>query len=273
MNDPHVESLRYRLEVDEVYGRFENPPALDHETDAYRLYLENGVLTVEMKEHHPTAESARRKVEPDLKAWELNAALSRDHTWLKFVFDRDGTRIVDRNPTPPEPGHVRAQASLIAGPATMSATCTVTPPAFKEYPRPPRAFEASLEVEVLFDRYQRAIWDDESHLLTVGYVCLSFLERTAGLKGNQGARGKAAQSYRIDQAVLKKLGNLVSKKGDIREARKLDAGATLTPLTQQERLWVRAVIRTLIRRKAEYDYDPGAASLLPQIMMTNLPPL
>ncbi len=30
-----------------TYGRFENPPPLEHETDAYRMRLEGGVLTVE----------------------------------------------------------------------------------------------------------------------------------------------------------------------------------------------------------------------------------
>src|SRR5262249_42884221 len=85
MRDPHVESLRYHLEVDEAYGRIENPPPLEHETDAYRMRLDDGVLTVEMKEHHATLDSARRRVENDLKAWELDAALNRDHAWLKFA--------------------------------------------------------------------------------------------------------------------------------------------------------------------------------------------
>ena len=67
MRDPHVQSLRYRLEVNEACGRLENPPPLEHKTDAYRMWLENGVLTVELKEHHANVESARRRVENDLR--------------------------------------------------------------------------------------------------------------------------------------------------------------------------------------------------------------
>ena len=101
MRDPHVECLRYRLTVDETYGRFENPSPLEHETDVYRMRLEGGVLTVEMKEHHATVESAKERVENDLRAWELDAALSRDHTWLRFDYDPSGAKIIDRDPPPP----------------------------------------------------------------------------------------------------------------------------------------------------------------------------
>lgn len=271
MNDPHVESLRYSLEVDETYGRFDNPTPVVHETDAYLMRLKSGVLTVDMKEHHAIVESARARVEPDLKAWELHAALERDHFWFRFVFDPKETKLVDRNPPPLAPGEVRAQANLIAGHATVSGTGTVTPPVFKEYPKPPTAFEASPEVEVLFERYQRAVWLDESQLLSVGYVCLSFLEGTTGIK--KGARKEVARKYRIADQVRDKLGDLVSEKGDIMEARKLDADATQVPLTQAERLWVRAAIKALIRRKAEHDHAPTATSSLSEITMASLPPL
>ena len=36
---------------------------------------------------------------------------------------------------------------------------------------------------------------------------------------------------------------------------------------------VRTAIKALIRRKAEYDHDPAAASSLPEITMKDLPPL
>jgi hypothetical protein len=266
MNDPHVEYIRYRLEVDELYGRFENPPPLDHETDAYRMRLENGVLTIEMKEHHPTVDSARGKVEPDLKAWELNTALSRDHAWLKFVFDPDGTRIVGSKPIYPQ-----LNVNLVASPATLSAIATFTPPASKEYPRPPIAFKASPELEVLIEDYQKTVWDDESQLLTFGYKLLSHLEGTTGWK--EGARKAVARMYQISDPVRAKLGDILSERGDMREARKLDVGATLVPLTPEEKRWVRAAIITLLRRKAEYDRDPSAASSLPEITMEDLPEL
>lgn len=279
MNDPHVESLRYRLEVDEDIARFENPPALEDERDAYRLRLENGVLTVEMREHHPTPESARERVEPLLKAWELSAGFMRDRIWLKFVFEPEGTKIVDRHPLPSEPGELRPHTLGAFVRAEGTATAAIARRPLKEYPKPPRGFEVPKspkgvsDLEVLFDRYQRAVWEDQSQLLSVGYVCLSYLEGTTGLSGSAGARGEVVRRYRIERPVLKKLGDLVSEHGNIQEARKLDVGAKLTPLMEPERLWVQAAIKTLIRRKAEYDHDPGRATSLPEITMSDLPPL
>jgi hypothetical protein len=206
MNDPHVESLRYTLDVDEVYGRFDNPPPMVHETDAYLMRLDSGVLTVDLKEHHATAESARARIEPDLRAWELDVALEGDRSWFKFVLDRKGTRIVDR--TPPAPGEVGSQMSATLEDVNLLTTSIHTPLSFKRYPDPPRAFEASPEVEVLFERYQRAVWLDESQLLSVGYLCISFLEGTTGTKN--GARKAVAQKYRIAEEVRNKLGDLTS---------------------------------------------------------------
>jgi hypothetical protein len=61
--------------------------------------------------------------------------------------------------------------------------------------------------------------------------------------------------------------------GCLQEARKLDANATLRPLTPDENTWVRAALKVLIRRKAAYDHDPVAAVSLPIITMADLPKL
>jgi len=272
MTDPHVECLRYRLTVDETYGRFENPPPLEHGTDAYQMRLESGVLTVEMKEHHATVESAKERVDNDLRAWELDAALSRDHTWLRFDYDPSGARVIDRDPSPLQPGSDAVGVGAIKlGMLVAAGIGHCEPPVFKEYPKPPEMFEASLNVEGLFRRYERAVWFDGTQMLSFGYVCLSYLEGTTGLKGYQGARDEVVKRYRIERGVLNKLGDLVSERGGLEEARKLDAGATLIPLTPEENAWVRAAIKMLIRRKAEYDHDPNAAESLPVITMSDLP--
>jgi hypothetical protein len=79
--------------------------------------------------------------------------------------------------------------------------------------------------------------------------------------------------YRIEEAVLSKLGYFTSTRGGFENARKLKANATLEPLTSDENLWVRAVLKMMIRRKAEYDGDPVAAVSLPIITMGDLPKL
>jgi hypothetical protein len=188
MNDPHVESLRYRLEANDDYARFENPPPLEHETDAYRFRLADGVLTVEMKEHHAAPASARQRVEHDLKAWGLDAALEHPESRLKFVYN--GASVLDRDP--PVDGQVMGTGNILLGSITAVGVGTI------------------------------------------GRVTL---------------------------------------RGGLGEARKLDANATLTPLTTKEHVWVRATLKRLIRRKAEYDADPAAAGGLPIITMACLPEL
>lgn len=271
MNDPHVESLRYRLNVDETFGQFRNPPALHHETSSFRLELADGLLSVQMKEHHPTVDSARQQVEPLLEAWELDSALTREHSWLKFVFDPGGTRIVDRNPPPLPAGHVQGVGACMVGRATASATGTVTPPEFPAYPKPPADFASSPEIQVMVSRYERAIWGDEFRLLAESYAILTLLEKSIGTKPL--SRAELGKFLRADIPVLSKLSELASIRGNLNEARKFDHKVPPTPLTSQENAWLRAALKKLIRRRGEIEHAPQSASSLPQITMNDLPPL
>jgi hypothetical protein len=109
MRDPHVERLRYNLQTNET-TRFEAPPPLETDTPVAHLRLEDGVLTAEMKDHHPTEASARAVVDPFLRAWELHICLEWGRGAIRFEFER--AEIVDRNPPPPgEPVTVALAAS------------------------------------------------------------------------------------------------------------------------------------------------------------------
>ena len=79
----------------------------------------------------------------------------------------------------------------------------------------------------------------------MAYFCLTIIEGSTGLKGNQDARGEAAKRDNVERAILKTLGELTSTKGTGEEARKYDAGATKAPLTQSETNWLEAVVRLL----------------------------
>ena len=100
MNDPHVEQLTYLMETGGGL-KFNDPPPLRDDTDAFTLTLDDGVATFQMKEHHPTEEGARQAVEEYLRAWELNVALQYDSYELRFMFHN--SEIVDRDPPPPPP--------------------------------------------------------------------------------------------------------------------------------------------------------------------------
>ena len=95
MNDPHVESLVYELELGEGLA-FNYPPPLDHETEHFALRLDSGTLTVSMKEHHPSTRSARERVEPFLHSWELDNDLRYGPGTLRFAYQK--SVVVDRNP-------------------------------------------------------------------------------------------------------------------------------------------------------------------------------
>lgn len=65
MNDPHIEKLVYHIETGDSL-KFQDPPRLADENEAFRMTLEDGVATFSMKE-----QDARAAVEGYLQAWEL----------------------------------------------------------------------------------------------------------------------------------------------------------------------------------------------------------
>lgn len=114
---------------------FEEPPAIQDETDAFLMTLAEGIVTFEMKEHYPSEEAARIPVEEYLQAWEIDVALKRNRTSLRFVFQ--AASIIDRDPPPPPPPGAPCPVELggaITGKGTISGELTVTK---REYPTPP----------------------------------------------------------------------------------------------------------------------------------------
>ncbi|QDU31085.1 hypothetical protein ETAA8_62380 [Anatilimnocola aggregata] len=261
MIDPHLVSLHYQLETQATI-KFDDPPPLDGNQTEFAYRLESGRLTVMMKQHCATEEAARNIVEPFLRSWELDFAIRRNSRAITFLFEK--SEIIDLAPLPPD-GSVRC----IAGTAhlTLTAYAPTVVAGFKDYPEPPTNFKASSDVENMWFRYARFL-EDREPLLSMAYACLTVIEGSTGLKGNQGARDGAARMYAVDRQVLKHLGELVSTKGGPAEARKFDAGATLQELTNAERGWVAAAVRLLIRRKGEYDANPG--STLTQLTMGDI---
>jgi hypothetical protein len=267
MNDPHVDWLRYRLKVNPRYVDFVNPPPLVQEYDAFDIRLDGEILQVEMKEHHASLESAKQRVEVFLKDWTVHATIDLDRDALEFEYEH--AYIIDRNPPPEGSGIVTGQLYATVG-VEMRATWAVLPPKRNEYPTPPSRFRASPDVETMWFRYQQHIEGRESYQ-SMGYFCLSFMQWSTGF--GKGARKEASRIYKIDRDVLDTLGELTSEKGTPRDARKLESGATLIPLTDAEQRWIRAAVKMLIRRKGEYDYDPSTAASLKQITMADLPKL
>jgi hypothetical protein len=256
MRDPHVVSLQYRLETDPGVT-FQNPPPVEAETEAFLVRLDNGVATFQLKDHFPSEEGARRVVDAYVRAWEIATALRYDRQEIKFVFEK--AEVVDLKPPPPGSNEVVA----LPGVFTVSAVGSVTLPVERtQYPTPPMGFEASPDVETLWQRYEGYRRGQEA-LPGMANFCLSLIQTLAG------GREEAAGLFHISMGVLRKLGDLAANRGDERTARKVPASGVLTPLSPQEQAWIEAAIKVIIRRVGEGRVNPS----LPEITMSDLPSL
>jgi hypothetical protein len=249
MRDPHVVSLKYNASwpTDMV---FDNPPPITGSTADFGYTLNAGELKIQMNAHCATEQEARDKVAPFLHAWALDQALPTGQPTLSFNFIGPA-EIIDRNPPPPgTPQTVEMSATLFISGSVEGSLATIHP----AYPAPPSSFAFSPDVETLWNRYQ-GFKKGREPLLSMAYFCLSLLEGTTG--GVGGARKAVCLKYTIDEPVRNRLGDLVSESGDETEARKFNFAATRTPLSTEEKDWIDKVIRVLIRRKGEYDANPG----------------
>jgi hypothetical protein len=248
-------SLRYRLRPSECVT-YLDPPPVEFEADEVWFRLADGNLTCEMKTHFATPAEARAKVEPVLRAWEVDSDLRMKRGELRFDFDT--ADIIDRSPAPPGTirgfGNVTAPSSIISGFGTVQVDRD-------RYPEAPGMFRLTPDAESLWLRYERYL-DGREPLQSMAYFCLTVLE------ANAGTRPKAATAYRIRMAVLRKLGELTSRPGDRLSARKATAGPA-PQLSASERLWVEAAVRALIWRLGE----TREVKALPWVTMSDLPRL
>jgi hypothetical protein len=255
--DFHVVSLSYKLRPSDQVT-YVSPAPVEFETEEVRFRLAKGKLTCEMKSHISRAEEARAVVEPVLRAWEVDADLRWNRGELRFEFD--AADIVDRTPLPP--GVVRGHAHVLLGVAAISAVGTVSVHVTRaHYPEPPGAFRLNPDAESILLRYQGYLAGREP-LLSMAYFCLTVIE------ANAGSRASAARTYGIDKALLGKMGELTSRRGDRLSARKATAGR-VQPLIGPESAWLEAAVKTLIWRLG----DTRKATALPLITMSDLPRL
>lgn len=232
--------------------------------------MEDSIVTVEMIEHYPSERQARERVEPDLRAWEVHAALTQYDGRREFSLDFDSAEVIDWNPPPRS-----TEPIVIKVGGTLKATGNISAHVIRSrYPTPPNQFILTPDAETMWHRYEGYL-NDREPLAAMAYACLSLVEASAicdpRAKG-RSKRKKAANLHEVDIEVFKKLGDFSSEQfGDNYTVRKFDADRKPRPHTPVERAWIEAAIRALILRVGQRAGDSN--SQLPKLTMDSLPPL
>ena len=252
MNDPHVVALIYRIDHGDSID-YSQAPRLDVEEPRFRLTVEDRRARFEFKVHYATEERARQEIAEYIRVWEFDATLKRGNP-DSFRLQFEKAEVIDRNPTP---GAVRISGRLeVRG--TGSARITLRVPA---YPAPPSDIALDPDAETMHQRYLRHRQGREP-LPAMAYFCLTVLELAAG------GRKAAAHKYRIDLAVLSKIGELTSGNRSGPDARKASRAPALT---DREHHFLRQAVKAVIRRVAERAHAPAGG--LPRISRSDLPSL
>ncbi len=265
MNDPHVESLVYRIRHDgTVYYGGSDPAAYEH--PAFDIQIANEEVRFTMRAHFATEDTARQAAEPFIKTWEFETALRQGRNTFTLVFRN--AHIVDRKPNPPNSGSrdrerraLHVSARFDGGlDGTLSAAVQLQPSA--PYPPPPcNNVEVTSTVQQMSDRYLD-FREGKEPLPALAYFCLTCLEACAG------GRSKAAAKFAVDKRVLDGIGRLAAEKGGL-HARK--AQGRSHALTDDEESFLKAAVPALIRRMAQVACDPKVK--VPTIALSDLPPM
>lgn len=259
MNDSHVEKLYYRMLPSE-HSDYDKASPISGETDDFKWALNKDQLAIDMKTHCTTELNAREIVDQYLRGWEITAGLMDGPGSLVFRFDSSVSISHPSSPKKSDDAGIiddSLEAILLVNEATNHVSHDRFPPL-------PRYFKASPDVEMMFFRY-KMYREGRETLLGLAYWCLKVLETSAG------GRQEASDQYGVDSKVLRKFLELCWTKRDVESARQLKGNSDNALLKPGERVWIRAVVKRLIRRVGEYAYDPVAKQQL--ITMADFPAL
>lgn len=261
MNDPHVETLIYRLRHDDNCD-YNNAPSIEFDYHpSFKINIEkpdpenseSGIFVhFEMKDHIATEDEARAVCDPFIEAWELKVLLEfgPQQFWLEF----NQSEIIDRKPTP---------GTLTAVGASLSLSFAIAKAHIgrDSYPTPPQTYTVDDPVRNMALHYLRFKQEREP-LGPMAAFCLTAIE------GAAGKRGAASKVYAVSLKVLNRLGQMTDEAGG-EHARKYKGASR--DFTQKERKWLIELIPKLIARAAEVAHDPEVERT--QITMGDLPNL
>ena len=242
MNDPHVESLIYRVSHWETVS-FDDAEPLEFETSFFSVHVKDGTARFTFNEHYDNAEAARAVIEPFIEIWEMWDALNPELSGFKLEYVKP--EIIDRKPPSGNSGNqiLPSFTSSASGPQNNGR---------RYYPFPP-CEQVALNADVKVMAYRFWLYRQRRDTLAAMVnFCLTVLENSTGYKGQK--RKRAAKQYNVELPVLKKLGDLSANKGG-RDARKVDGLAN--DYSQSETNWMELTIKKLIERAADIAEDPN----------------
>ncbi len=255
MNDPQVKTLHYAV----VHGKhvdYKKAKTITFEANDFTLNMDPKEATFEMRTHYATTEEARAVADLFLRRWEVLIGLEYDPGDLKFVFRQ--ADIIDRAPAKTD-----STVSIVHNVADQCIAADADVQENREkFPSPPNNFDLSPNVETMYTRY-KSFWEGRETLLSMAHMCLTVLENSAG------GRANAAKNYSISKPILDKLGNLCAEKGDQVDARKAPKNRSFVSLSDQEKKWIKRVIKAIIRRAGEVAHNPTAS--FSQLTMDDFP--
>lgn len=254
MRDPHVEAVLYEIGTGDGIS-FGDPPPMTLTNHLGTFELAGGKLTIRPADHYSNGTEARAVLDPFLRAWEIDADLTRNIGAIRFTFQ--SVQKIDRSPPVSSSGVV----SVGVGAAEMIAIGELTSVHITQntYPPAPNDFRTTPEVQLAYGRW-RAFREGREPLQSMAYAVLTLLASIAG------GRRQAATTFQVDPRILDNIGRLSSTKGDAATSRKF-AGVQLQPLSGAETSWLESAIRRIVRRIGEH----AAGAHLSQITVNDLP--
>ena len=212
MNDPHVVALKSKISHGAGID-YDSAEPLKRDEPGFFLTVRDGKARFKFKTHFATMEEALDSIRDYVRKWEFDVK-------LKWGPDSFGLRswepeIVDRAPVP---GESIARASIHGGEVRITASATVQA---SKYPAPPRQLRFDPDDADATSMLKRYLWHLKGRegLPSMAYFCLTMLE----YRFPKRKRKCAATTYRIEHAVLQKVGELSSKGGGPLTARKAGA--------------------------------------------------
>ena len=142
--DPHVVSLRYRIEPSEGVTFGDDTGSIEREFEAFRLSVTHETATAHLKDHHATEDGAREVVEEYLRRWQIYEAVRPMGTGVMFSFEE--AEVVDR--APPRIYAMARVAPMIGSHAWAEVVREL------RFPDLPEAFAMSSDVEVMWTLYE-----------------------------------------------------------------------------------------------------------------------